>query len=404
MPLADTTFALDEALDATCKNSRILIVEDDPHYRFFLKQTLTKQGYSNIEQAANGNEGYYKTISFKPHLVVLDLMMPICNGIEYCERVRAHAEFADMPILVQTGVGDTEMHHKSFTAGATDLLTKPVNQEEFLARTQAHLERYELSRNLQSYRNVLKQEMDVADSMQRYFMPNSRYTRDIEQRFGLLITSHYQSSGIIGGDMWNAIPLDANRLLIYACDFSGQGISSAMQSMRYHMLMQHIAEEYDDPGAALTALNTRVQEMLKDGQHTLMFLAICDKKNDTLSYASAGYPSPMLINIAQNRMQRLQGDEPALGMGVSSAYTSFSTPFHEADSLFVHSDALLSTLRADGTHMSLEHLEEMANDCLMNTSSLQEAHKAFLSCLCFNIEAANATLADDLLLLLVSRN
>lgn len=403
MALADMNLALDEALNNTCKNARILIVEDDPNYRFFLKQTLTKQGYQHIEQAANGNEGYHKTLNYRPDIVVLDLMMPICNGIEYCQRIRAHPEFADMPILVQTGIGDLEMHKKSFEAGATDLLTKPVNPEEFLARTQAHLERYELSRNLKSFRGILKEEMDIADSMHRYFMPSSQHVHEIEQKFGLHISTYYQSSGTVGGDMWNAIPIDEHRLLIYMCDFSSQGISSAMQSMRYHMLMQRTAEETTDPGYALTHLNVRVRDITQSDQLTLMFVAVFDRQENTLSYAGAGTPPPLRINPRTQVLEHMPIQDTPLGKKDGEHYISRKVAFEAGDSLFLYSDALLTTCRMDGSCVTQEEVATMAQSCLMQATTLEEKHKAFHQCLCHNIEASNAAIGDDLLLLLVSR-
>ncbi len=396
------TKTIDETLDQSCKHARILIVEDDPNYRFFLKQTLAKQGYTNIEQAANGNEGYHKTLTFKPHMVVLDLMMPICNGIEYCERIRALPEFSDMPILVQTGIGDLEMHKKSFQAGATDLLTKPVNPEEFLARTQAHLERYELSRNMNDYRDILRQELDVADSMQRYFMPSNKYCREIEQSFGLCISSYYQSSGLVGGDMWNALALDENRLLIYACDFSTQGISSAIQSLRYHTLMQRFAGEYNTPADIVRRLNTHLFSILEEEQNTLLFVAILDIASGTMEFCGAGVPGPLVLNAEQGRMETLPAKNPPLGVTPEIDYSNLTTRFESGDSLFLYSDALFSTCRNDGTCLTEEEVATMASDCLMATS-IEEKHKAFHACMCHNIVASNATLADDLLMLLVSK-
>jgi len=403
MAFANTTIALDEALDSVCKHARILIVEDDPNYRFFLRQTLSKEGYQNIEQAANGNEGYHKTLSFMPDIVILDLMMPICNGIEYCQRIRAHPKFKDMPILVQTGVGDMEMHKKSFEAGATDLLTKPVNAEEFIARTRAHLERYEMTRNISNYRRVLQQELDVADSMQRHFMPDHKYIHEIERKFGLRISCHYQSTGLVGGDMWNAIALDNSRLLLYMCDFSKQGISSAMQSMRYNMLMQRTAEETTDPGFALTHLNARLRELTETGQSTLMSVMVLNVAEDSLSFAGAGAPRPIVLHSGQGGRELLKTHSTPLGLHEGELYTSEQAIFGSGDSLFLYSDGLFSTCRVDGTCLTEEEAANMASACLEQGDTLEEKHAAFHTAMCNNITGSNATLADDLLMLLISR-
>lgn len=403
MPLANTANALEDVLDDMRRDSRILIVEDDPNYRFFLYQTLSKEGYKNIEQAANGNEGFHKTLEYLPDIVILDLMMPICNGFEYCERIRAVPQFANMPILVQTGLGDLEMHQKSFRAGATDLLTKPVNAEEFLARTRAHLERYKLACSMDDYREILRHELDTADSMQRFFMPNPKQIALCESNYPLRISHHYQSSGLIGGDMWNMVALSPTEIMIYACDFSGQGIFSAMQAMRYHSLVQRIAEETSDPGTALTKLNLKLRELLDTDQHTLMFMGILNLAKDLITYACAGVPTPFIINPQTGRMEQLTVSPQPLGMDEAHIYVRQSAFFASGDSLFLYSDALYSTCRMDGTCMDANQTAEMARSCLMQVGSVDAKHKAFHACMCHNIEASNAVLADDLLLLLVSR-
>ncbi len=403
MPLTNTVSVLEDVLDDTRRNSRILIVEDDPNYRFFLYQTLSKEGYNNIEQAANGNEGFHKTLEYMPDIVILDLMMPICNGFEYCERIRAIPQFGDMPILVQTGLGDLEMHQKSFRAGATDLLTKPVNAEEFLARTRAHLERHKLARSMDDYREILRNELHTADSMQRFCMPNPKQIEQLEHQYPLRISYHYQSSGLIGGDVWNVVPLSPAEIIIHACDFSGQGIFSAMQSMRYHTLVQRIAEETSDPGAALTKLNLKLRELLDEDQHTQMFMATLNLDTQQITYANAGAPAPFVINPQTGRMEQLAVSSPPLGTTENATYISQSASFAAGDSLFLYSDALYSTCRMDGTCMDAEQATEMARSCLMEVSSVEAAHKAFHACMCHNIEASNAVLADDLLMLLVSR-
>lgn len=403
MPLANTANALEEVLDDTRRDSRILIVEDDPNYRFFLYQTLSKEGYRNIEQAANGNEGFHKTLEYLPDIVILDLMMPICNGFEYCERIRALPQFADMPILVQTGLGDLEMHQRSFRAGATDLLTKPVNAEEFLARTRAHLERYKLACSMDDYREILRTELDTANSMQRFFMPNPKQIAQYENEYPLRISHHYQSSGLIGGDVWNMVPISPSEIMVYACDFSGQGIFSAMQAMRYHTLVARLAEETPDPGAALTKLNLKLRELLDEDQHTLMFMGILNLAKNQITYACAGAPAPFIIHPQSGRMEQLTISDQPLGVDEAHIYTSHTAAFASGDSLFLYSDALYSTCRADGTCMDASQAAEMARSCLMQVSGVDAKHKAFHACMCHNIEASNAVLADDLLMLLVSR-
>lgn len=404
MSLANTTIALDEAIDSTCKTARILIVEDDANHRFFLKKSLNNEGYENIEEAANGSEGYLKTLSFHPQIVILDLMMPICNGIEYLQRIRQHPEFAEIPVLVQTGLGDIEMHKKSFEAGATDLLTKPLDAEEFLARTRAHLERYELTKKLRRCREDLKEEMDVAKSMQHHFMPGAKLLKTLEQKYGLLASWHYEPSGKIGRDMWNAVSLDAHRLLIYTSGFSGLDVFSAIQSMRYHSTIQHMAQDEPDPGKLLTKLNRHISEMPPEERFSArMFVSILNRKTNTLTFSGAGTPAPFLLNPEQQRREALPVEGPLLGTNPEVDYVNHQTPFDKDDSLFIYSNALFFARFEDDRRVTEETVTAMLNKCIKQGTSLEERHKAFRECIQQGIENSIAEADGDLLLLLISR-
>lgn len=394
---------LETTLDSTCKNARILIVEDDPNYRFFLKTTLGKEGYLNIEQAANGNEGYHKTLDYRPDIVILDLMMPICNGFEYCERIRARAEFAEMPILVQTGIGDMETHHKAFGTGATDLLTKPVNAQEFLARVRAHLERYQLARNVKEYRDVLREELISADALQQASMPTDAYVHALEKKYHLRISNHYRPCGAIGGDMWNIIPLNANEALVFCSDFTSHGISSAMHAMRFQTVMKHMAETSTDPQHILEELNLRIPDILGEEKHALVFAGVIDIVRNTLTFAGAGVPRPIVLNPQQGKLEMLPIDKSPIGNTPGYKSSRHELPFHPGDSLLLYSDALLNACHADGSRMDEEKAAEVAHACLMHATDIETKHTAFHGSMCSHIAANNDVLTDDLLMVLVSR-
>ncbi len=258
MPVAQHDNDLNKEIESECKKARILIVEDDAAYREFLYHLLSKEGYTHIEQATNGREGYEKTLSYKPEIVILDLAMPVWDGVEYCTRIRAHDAFAHIPILVQTGVGKLELHQKSFQAGATDLLTKPINAVEFLARVHAHLERHELFLRLQGHQEGAHSELHTADIIQRSFMPGISDLESAQEAYKLKISSFYKPSGNVGGDLWGILPLTQDEALIYACDFSSKGALSTLQIMQFQRMFNQLLQETTDPAIRAAETKCRV--------------------------------------------------------------------------------------------------------------------------------------------------
>lgn len=120
---------------------RILLVDDESDIREFLGYNLKKEGY-HVVKAKNGLQGLEMAIEVKPHLVILDIMMPVMDGIEACAEMRKVPELKDMIVLFLTARGEDYTQIAGFDAGGDDFITKPVKPKVFLSRVQALLRRY----------------------------------------------------------------------------------------------------------------------------------------------------------------------------------------------------------------------------------------------------------------------
>lgn len=123
---------------------RILLVDDESDIREFLGYNLTKEGYQ-VFKAKNGRKGLEKAKEVKPHLAILDIMMPEMDGIEACAEMRKIPELKDMIVLFLTARNEDFSQIASFDAGADDFITKPIKPKVFLSRIQALLRRSRLS-------------------------------------------------------------------------------------------------------------------------------------------------------------------------------------------------------------------------------------------------------------------
>jgi two-component system KDP operon response regulator KdpE len=116
---------------------RILLIEDDPQIRRFLRTSLGLQGYELIE-AETGNDGLALAASQVPDLIILDLGLPDLEGMEVIRRLR---EWSSLPIIILSARGQERDKVANLDAGADDYLTKPFGMAELLARIRVALRR-----------------------------------------------------------------------------------------------------------------------------------------------------------------------------------------------------------------------------------------------------------------------
>jgi two-component system OmpR family response regulator len=112
---------------------RILVVEDEPQILNFLRVGLGYEGFS-VAVAEDGHQALSELTRFKPHLVILDLMLPGISGMELAQRMRADPE---LMIIILTARDEVEDRIAGLRAGADDYLVKPFDFEELVARIHA---------------------------------------------------------------------------------------------------------------------------------------------------------------------------------------------------------------------------------------------------------------------------
>lgn len=115
---------------------KILVVDDEPDILEIISYNLIKEGYE-ILTAKNGIEGLEKAASFKPDLVILDIMMPKMNGIELCKILRSKAEYNDTLIILLTALSDESSQIKGLESGADDYVNKPISPKVLVSRVNA---------------------------------------------------------------------------------------------------------------------------------------------------------------------------------------------------------------------------------------------------------------------------
>jgi len=123
---------------------RILLVDDENDILEFLSYTLIKEGYE-VFTANDGISGVEIALEKKPHLILLDVMMPKMDGIATCEEIRRHEELKSCIIAFLTARGEDYSQIAGFNAGGDDYITKPIRPKVLMSRIKALLKRFEQS-------------------------------------------------------------------------------------------------------------------------------------------------------------------------------------------------------------------------------------------------------------------
>jgi two-component system alkaline phosphatase synthesis response regulator PhoP len=123
---------------------KILLVDDEPDILEFLGYNLTKEGY-NIFKAGNGRDALKIATEVKPHLIILDVMMPEMDGIETCREIKQIPSLSKSIIAFLTARNEDYSQIAGFDAGADDYIAKPIKPRVFTSRVKALLKRFSIS-------------------------------------------------------------------------------------------------------------------------------------------------------------------------------------------------------------------------------------------------------------------
>jgi two-component system, OmpR family, alkaline phosphatase synthesis response regulator PhoP len=140
--------------------NRILIADDNQPNRELLEAYLSDVD-CDVEHAADGQDTLNKVRSFKPDLILLDVMMPKLSGFEVCQKLKADVTLRKIMVLMVTALNEAGDIERAVKAGTDDFLSKPVNKTELLKRVE----------------NMLKLK-DVTDELERL----RRYIEEMENR------------------------------------------------------------------------------------------------------------------------------------------------------------------------------------------------------------------------------
>ena len=114
------------------KNHTVLVVEDFEDNRFMMRRLLEMSGYRVLE-AINGEEAVELARRERPGLILMDLSLPLLDGLAATRRIRQHEDLRDVPIVAVSAHDTADFHADALAAGCNDYVTKPIDFDQLEA-------------------------------------------------------------------------------------------------------------------------------------------------------------------------------------------------------------------------------------------------------------------------------
>ena len=241
---------------------QILIIDDDRTMQLMLTRMLEKQGYE-VFTASDGEEGIAQAQQLRPALIICDWIMPRLNGLEVCRHIKADPTITTTFFILLTSLGSVADRVKGLDAGADDFIAKPIEQNELKARVRAGLRLYQVSRDLQTQKQILETELAEAAEYVRSLLPPPMTEP-------LTINSRFIPSRRLGGDCFDYYWLDPDYLAIYLLDTAGHGLGATLPSISLLNLLRSRALprlNYYQPSDVLSALNETFQMTYQNNKY-----------------------------------------------------------------------------------------------------------------------------------------
>lgn len=339
--------------------AHILVVDDNEMNRDLLSRRLLRQGHT-VGMACDGQEAWDTLQTEVFDLCLLDIMMPVMNGHELLQRIKADAALRDLPVILISALDDADTIASGIEMGADDHLPKPFNPAILRARVGASLAKKRLRDREQIYARSLEREMDIAHNIQASFLPAS-----LPQVDGWELAAYFQPARRVGGDFYDAFTLhEGKRIAIVLADVCDKGVGAALFMALFRSLIRAQAERTftlqadadEQVCGLLSSVNNYIARTHGDtNMFATVFMGLLDPTTGTLTYVNGGHEAPALCG-AEGLRARLDPTGPAVGMMADMAYAARSATVAQGETLLVFTDGVTDARNPEGESFSEERI------------------------------------------------
>jgi phosphoserine phosphatase RsbU/P len=328
---------------------RLLVVDDNEMNRDMLSRRLQRQGF-RVDLAENGQQAL-ESISAQPFdLILLDIMMPVMNGYDLLERLKADPVLRHIPVIMITAVDDAESIARCIEMGAEDHLPKPFNPAILRARVDSALAKKRLRDREQVYAKSLERELAIGRDIQRSFLPET-----LPGVPGWELAARFQPARQVAGDFYDAFELPDGRLGLVVADVCDKGVGAALFMALFRSLLRVLAEQNctdADPQKVLVGTLGSINDYIahthsRANMFATLFFAVLSPETGALHYVNAGHDPPIVLEPGADTIRRLAPSGPAVGLSAGLRFRADSTVLAPGAMLLAFTDGVTDARDSD---------------------------------------------------------
>lgn len=347
----------------------VLVVDDSLGQRLLLSRILERHGFC-VFSAGSGQAALDIAATERPDVVLCDWMMPGMSGLELCGALRRQSRARFSYFILLTSKDQKQDVAHGLDAGADDFLTKPVSQNELLARIRAGQRIVSIQRELSKKNRMISATLDEMRELHLKLDHDLLEARKLQQSlvperhasFGdFAVSLALLPAGRVGGDLVGMFGVNEAEFCVFAIDVSGHGIASALMTARIAGYLSGARPNHNvaisstsdgsptmrSPSDVARRLNTIVTEEMETDQYFTMALARVNIRNGAVDFVQAGHPHPALQDADGSVRFVGEGGLP-IGLIPDAYYVETRITLSPGSRLFIASDGITECMNPGG--------------------------------------------------------
>lgn len=308
----------------------ILIIDEVPLSRDLVRRILTAEGF-RAAGAESTEEAFTVLRSASVDLILLDLTMRDCAGFEFCEQLKTHRGFRDIPVIFLSSLDDPLNRLRGLEAGGVDYIGKPFYADEVVARVRVHL------RTRQALMTVAQQQQSRLLELQE---AQRSILVDPEEMPEAAFAVCYRPLGLVGGDMYDVLPLGEGIFGYFVADVSGHGVCACFLTSAVKALLRQYSSPVYSAADSMRGINSAMQLTVRNGEYVTACYVRYSRHKKVLSVVSAGHPAPIHVS-AGGQASTFDTESDPLGVFPSVILDEREVHFETGDRLYLYTDGLI---------------------------------------------------------------
>lgn len=339
------------------KKYKVVLVEDDENIAKLFSYNLKKAGYDCVH-GFNGQEGFDLVKSFKPDLIISDIMMPEVDGFQFRRMLMDEPELKSIPFIFLTAKGSEDDMLKGYDLDIQEYILKTASPKIVLAKLAAILKSHESERQ-----KAQSEVQKAADTLGAKVVPD---TFPSMNNF-LVEHWHVPFQNIPGGDFIDYVKIDEDKLAIVLGDVMGKKWGAWYFAVAYAGYVRSALRFVFQNGENLSAsqIMEKVNQSIYNDERIAdvfitLSIVLLDAKTMTMNYCGAGDLPIHYFNGAE--VKQIKSNGLLLGFSLQGGYEDISIKLNPNDEVFLITDGITESRNSAGEQFSQSGL----NNAIVN--------------------------------------